>query len=683
MNTQMNSAQIIAFANKVTELCLQFGKTIKLHVVKIKVVGSQSAGKSTLIWRIIGYDILPMGDNMVTRTPVYLRSHQLEQGDMTTIKLSYLKNAGLSNACIEEVFMVKFFDTDPDAIEKQQQFKQQVIALTDNITKGKFKISRTPIFVDISSPKVMNLSFVDLPGLIVANSNKEQPIDLRDQIDDLVKQELLEPNTIALVVSRSGVDLVTDLGIGIVASIKDFIASDSKFHTVGVLTKPDLLDGRNRSDLNFIVGNKAVGGARPLEGAEVMSEGYFVVNNNVENIEAEENFFTNNFDPSREILANKRYGVTNLKQHLQAHLVDAITDMMPIIKETLNEILRTQRQRAAQLGREMESDYEKMSYAITTFSEISRLFTSSLKNEDDNNIDVGPKIREIQKIFYAKIATLNPFSFDKMSNEELQLIIDKFNGWDMASNATLQQLVTKCIKNPTKRPIMLIKPVSEEFVRSVGAALIYTIDQLLATSPSVGSLQSYTKFRNLIAVTISTHIKKLEAQVNSYINHTLTIKEDVVWSSGPEFREVFGKHYFSDQIEKDKKQEKQPPTFKSASAVQSIVPSRTSSDNNLFFQYSNTPTQLRELATIYYTDVIRTMSDTINQTVISQIINVLKRTLPDVLTNLITQTPSSDDQPTAITCIVENANTAADRKLLNDNISRLEKALKLTIKCEM
>lgn len=55
-------------------------KHIKLP--KIIVVGSQSAGKSSLLESIVGLDFLPRGSGVVTRRPLELRLVNIsEQGD--------------------------------------------------------------------------------------------------------------------------------------------------------------------------------------------------------------------------------------------------------------------------------------------------------------------------------------------------------------------------------------------------------------------------------------------------------------------------------------------------------------------------------------------------------------------------------------------------------------------------
>lgn len=50
-----------------------FGLNDLISLPKICVIGSQSAGKSSVLVQIIGHDIIPKGNNTVTRCPLELR----------------------------------------------------------------------------------------------------------------------------------------------------------------------------------------------------------------------------------------------------------------------------------------------------------------------------------------------------------------------------------------------------------------------------------------------------------------------------------------------------------------------------------------------------------------------------------------------------------------------------------
>lgn len=673
------SANIIKYGNAVVKVCYRFGKNINITFPKVKVVGSQSSGKSTVIKRIIEYDILPMGDNMVTRTPIYVRLRTApEHNTEVVLKLSYLNGTNI----VEEL-AVTFQEGSIDAHTKQSEFKQAIIRLTDTITGGKYNISKTPIFVDVLSARVINFSFVDLPGLIVtASPDKGQPKDLKVQIDNLVREELLEPGTIAMVVVKSGIDLVTDLGIGLINEVRASLPLGTEFHTIGVLTKIDLLDAKMRNDLNFIISGRVTNSDELISQVETMSEGYFVVNNNTESLVAEKQYFMNNFDQNCEILAKQKYCVGYLKLHLQSHLANSITKLLPTIKNNLSDILFAQKQKTLQLGSEMETEQDKKKYVGAMISELSRIVRDILKDDNSGLLNIGPKIREAQNKFLTEVTALNPFSFENTSDTELKAIIDGFNGFHLTSNVSIAQLVDKCIKDQQKRPVMLIKPISDEFIRNVSSIIIDAIGNILKSNATnivnlenpISSINSYPKFRALLQSKITTNVRECEINANSLINLLLVTKESYVWSTDPEFTEALGTHYLPKSNKELSKLEKD--TFMTYSVVKSSAQYKAVVHKTPLFQYSYEPSQVRELASKYYGTIIKTMRDLIITIAFTHVINKLSSSINNQLNCLINP---EEGEKSVTSLIVENSVTTRERQMLRENIALLEETIEAGI----
>jgi dynamin 1-like protein len=90
-------------------------------------VGSQSAGKSSVLENIVGRDFLPRGSGIVTRRPLILQ---------------------LINIIEDE--------SGPDPYNENE---------TSRVAGTNKGINRQPINLKIYSPHVLNLTLVDLPGL--------------------------------------------------------------------------------------------------------------------------------------------------------------------------------------------------------------------------------------------------------------------------------------------------------------------------------------------------------------------------------------------------------------------------------------------------------------------------------------------------------------------------------------
>ncbi|KAK3750104.1 hypothetical protein QZH41_010839 [Actinostola sp. cb2023] len=95
-------------------------------------------------------------------------------------------------------------------------------------------ISNEPINLKIFSPKVVNLTLVDLPGV---TKLEIKPHDIEQQIRLLILQYIRNPNSIILAVSPANIDLATSEALKIAKEV------DPEGHrTLAVCTKLDLMD---------------------------------------------------------------------------------------------------------------------------------------------------------------------------------------------------------------------------------------------------------------------------------------------------------------------------------------------------------------------------------------------------------------------------------------------------------
>ena len=65
--------QLIPVINKLQDVFNVIGDQIQISLPQIVVVGSQSAGKSSVLENIVGRDFLPRGSGIVTRRPLILQ----------------------------------------------------------------------------------------------------------------------------------------------------------------------------------------------------------------------------------------------------------------------------------------------------------------------------------------------------------------------------------------------------------------------------------------------------------------------------------------------------------------------------------------------------------------------------------------------------------------------------------
>merc|ERR1712168_1665194 len=73
--------QMIPLINKLQDAFQQTGQALNIDLPQIAVVGSQSAGKSSVLENFVGKDFLPRGSGIVTRRPLVLQLVQNRHGE--------------------------------------------------------------------------------------------------------------------------------------------------------------------------------------------------------------------------------------------------------------------------------------------------------------------------------------------------------------------------------------------------------------------------------------------------------------------------------------------------------------------------------------------------------------------------------------------------------------------------
>lgn len=196
------------------------GQESSLTLPSIVVVGSQSSGKSSVLEAIVGHEFLPKGSNMVTRRPIELTlintpDASAEYGEFPALGLGKV--------------------TDFTQIQKTLRDLNLAVPEEDCV-------SDDPIQLRIYSPKVPDLSMIDLPGYIQV-AGYDQPERLKQKITDLCEKYIQAPNII-LAVSAADVDLANS------TSLRASRRADPRGErTIGVITKMDLVDPERGSSI--------------------------------------------------------------------------------------------------------------------------------------------------------------------------------------------------------------------------------------------------------------------------------------------------------------------------------------------------------------------------------------------------------------------------------------------------
>ncbi|KAL1561911.1 dynamin-related protein 5A-like [Salvia divinorum] len=433
---------LISLVNRLQRACTALGDhgeetalpTLWDALPSIAVVGGQSSGKSSVLESVVGKDFLPRGSGIVTRRPLVLQLHRLDEGR------EYAEFGHLPRR--------KF--TDFAAVRKE------IADETDRETGRSKQISTVPIYLSIYSPNVVNLTLIDLPGLTKVAVDG-QPDSIVMDIENMVRSYIEKPNCIILAISPANQDLATSDAIKISREV------DPKGErTFGVLTKIDLMD--KGTDAVDILEGKAYRLQFPWIG--VVNRSQQDINKNVDMIAArrrEREYFAQT--PEYKHLSH-RMGSEHLGKILSKHLEAVIKSRIPGLQSLINKTIIELESELSRLGKPIATDAGGKLYMIM---EICRTFDGIFKEHLDG---VRPGGDKIYNVFDNQLpAALKRLQFDKhLAMENVRKLITEADGYQphlIAPEQGYRRLIETAlilIKGPAEAAVDAVHGVLKELV---------------------------------------------------------------------------------------------------------------------------------------------------------------------------------------------------------------------------
>jgi GTP-binding protein EngB required for normal cell division len=224
------SSMAIPLVRKISEVVENAGCThsVELNLPQIVVVGSQSAGKSSVLESIIGHSILPRGTGIVTRVPLILNLHCASDGEV--------ENALRDPESRGRKEWVEFLHIPDERFFNMDEIAGMISARTVELAGSNKGVVDTPIFLKMSSPALLDLTVVDLPGITRVPVG-DQPSDIEKQIRRLCLKYIEKESSIILAITAANTDISNSDSLQIARSV-----DPTGSRTVGVLTKVDLMD---------------------------------------------------------------------------------------------------------------------------------------------------------------------------------------------------------------------------------------------------------------------------------------------------------------------------------------------------------------------------------------------------------------------------------------------------------
>ncbi|KAK7310131.1 hypothetical protein RJT34_07428 [Clitoria ternatea] len=433
---------LIGLINKIQRACTVLGDhggegfSLWEALPTVAVVGGQSSGKSSVLESVVGRDFLPRGSGIVTRRPLVLQLHKLDDGQQEYAEFLHAPRRRFSDFAV---------------------VRQEISDETDRITGKTKQISNVPIQLSIYSPHVVNLTLIDLPGLTKV-AVEGQSENIVQDIENMVRSYVEKPNCIILAISPANQDIATSDAIKLAKEV-----DPSGERTFGVLTKLDLMD-------------KGTNAVEVLEGRQyrlqhpwvgIVNRSQADINRNVDMIVArkkEREYFETS--PEYGHLAHKM-GAEYLARLLSEHLELVIRQRIPSIISLINKAIDELNAELDRIGRPIAVDSGAKLYTIL---QMCRAFDKVFKEHLDGGRPGGDRIYGVCD--HQLPAALKKLPLDRhLSSKNVERVVTEADGYQphlIAPEQGYRRLIEGSIghfKGPAEACVDAVHLILKELVR--------------------------------------------------------------------------------------------------------------------------------------------------------------------------------------------------------------------------
>ena len=494
----MNS--LISLINKLQEILSVSQLKYKINLPQIICIGAQSSGKSSIIESIIGKDFLPKGSGIVTRRPLILQLINQKEGE---------------DYC-------EFFLKPNEKITDFSKVTKEIIIQTEKIAGKEKLISDKPIIMKIFSSKLIDLTLVDLPGLVKVPL-KGQPDNIDSQIKKIVLDFISNSNSIILAITPSNIDISNSDSLKIAREVDPYFT-----RTLGVISKVDLVE--NYLEFVNIIKNNVYPLKYGYIGVTCRTSKENLNNKSLDNQIKDEEDIYQEINEYSEILNN--LGIKNLTNKLKDLLTEKIKLSIPTIKENLNNIIFKKEKELKELGDEIILEDNEISMNTFLLSSVFKfttkykeLLNGNILNSNLNKVYIGAA--KINKIFNQKfineVLSIDPL--DNLKDEEILIVIKNTNGLRpslFVPEIAFEILVKQEIKRLEEPGLLCVKKVYDELINTINCI----------------SIPEIIRFKNLeikIKELLINIIEKCIPEVNQMIKNLILIELSYINSSHPDF----------------------------------------------------------------------------------------------------------------------------------------------------
>lgn len=339
-----------------------------IDLPEIIVCGEQSSGKSSVLEAVSGVRF-PSRDNLCTRFATELI---LRRGPNIPIKISIVPGAQekRSESDLEKLLNFRVSVSEDD-LQLEDIIESAKVAM--GIDDSSKVFSSDILRLELSGTEQPHLTLVDLPGLFQAGSRSQSDAD-SETVKSLVLSYMQSPRSIILAV----VSAKNDFNNQSITKYSREIDPEG-VRTLGLITKPDTLDGGSDSERFYIelAQNKDVKfrlGWHVLRNRDFLSRG----STREERDKAEARFFASGIWKT---LPSTQVGVQSLKPRLSKILKDHITAQLPEVLTQIKAGIQDCTNRLTGLGMSRATAQEQRRYLLQVSESFNILVRAAIDGQ--------------------------------------------------------------------------------------------------------------------------------------------------------------------------------------------------------------------------------------------------------------------------------------------------------------
>jgi len=487
--------QLIPIINKLQDVVAVVDGAIDLP--QIVVVGSQSAGKSSVLEAFVGRDFLPRGTGIVTRRPLELQLIPNKGNDREYGEFRHQPNKQYTN-----------FD------EIRQEIEAETVRLV-----GPRGISKDPIRLKIFSPHVLNLTLVDLPGLTkvsVGDQSKDVPVLIRDMVLSFSKQ----PNAIILAVTPANIDLANSDALNLAREVDP----EGK-RTIGVVTKLDLMDkGTNCLD---ILQNRVYNLRLGFIGVVNRSQQDINTKTSIMEARAAEADFFRTHHLYKELT---NVGIPYLSKNLNMILMNHIRDTLPSLRDKVNKMLTAAKQEFFALAGDGGANQTKASLLLGILNAFAANYAATIDGNISNALATeelcgGARINFVfNDIFGAYVDGMDSLN---MSRDEISAMVTNANGINSPLGIGLER---KAFDQIIRQQIVTLREPSLNCVD-----LVFDELQRIANRIEISELNRFFNLREKILEVVNLMLNDCRGPTKEMVKDLVEIELAYINTNHPDY----------------------------------------------------------------------------------------------------------------------------------------------------